>query len=81
MASVGYHEAYEILSSENRDMHRAIVSLMDELEAVDWDNQRCGACGEATLKKIIEHNRDEENEHASMLGRTIHEIHPPSLVP
>ena len=67
MSSVGYHEPFESLSSETRDMHRAIVSLMEELEAVDWYNQRCDACSDEALKKILEHNRDEEKEHASML--------------
>lgn len=67
MSSVGYHEPFELLSTETRDMHRAIVSLMEELEAVDWYNQRCDACNDETLKRILEHNRDEEKEHASML--------------
>ena len=67
MSSVGYHEPFELLSNETRDMHRAIVSLMEELEAVDWYNQRCDACDDKVLKKILEHNRDEEKEHASML--------------
>jgi len=48
-------------------MHRAIVSLMEELEAVDWYNQRADACSDADLKAILAHNRDEEKEHASML--------------
>ena len=67
MASVGYHEPIEELSDETRDMHRAIVSLMEELEAVDWYNQRADACKDPALKAILEHNRDEEKEHASML--------------
>jgi len=67
MASVGYHEAVEELSQETRDMHRAIVSLMEELEAVDWYNQRADACNDEELKAILEHNRDEEKEHASMV--------------
>ena len=67
MSSVGYHEPIEELSDEVRDMHRAIVSLMEELEAVDWYNQRAGACKDPELKKILEHNRDEEKEHASMV--------------
>ena len=67
MSSIGYHEPIDELSSETRDMHRAIVSLMEELEAVDWYNQRCDACADAELKGILEHNRDEEKEHASML--------------
>lgn len=67
MSSVGYHEPVEELSAETRDMHRAIVSLMEELEAVDWYNQRADVCKDAELKAILEHNRDEEKEHASML--------------
>ncbi len=67
MSSVGYHEPIEELSAETRDMHRAIVSLMEELEAVDWYNQRADACKDTELKAILEHNRDEEKEHASMV--------------
>ena len=67
MSSVGYHEPVEELSAETRDMHRAIVSLMEELEAVDWYNQRADACKDTELKGIIEHNRDEEKEHAAMV--------------
>lgn len=67
MSSVGYHEPLEELSAQTRDMHRAIVSLMEELEAVDSYNQRADACQDPELKAILEHNRDEEKEHASML--------------
>ncbi len=67
MSSVGYHEPVEELSAETRDMHRAIVSLMEELEAVDSYNQRADVCKDTELKAILEHNRDEEKEHASML--------------
>lgn len=67
MSSVGYHEPIEELSDEVRDMHRAIVSLMEELEAVDWYNQRAHACKNPELKAILEHNRDEEKEHAAMV--------------
>ena len=66
MSSVGYHEPIEELSDEVRDMHRAIVSLMEELEAVDWYNQRADACTDPELKAVLEHNRDEEIEHAAM---------------
>jgi ferritin-like protein len=65
MASVGYHE--EHLSEDTRDMHRAIVSLMEELEAVDWYNQRVDVCKDQELKAILAHNRDEEKEHAAMV--------------
>ena len=67
MSSVGYHEPVEELSQQTRDMHRAIVSLMEELEAVDWYNQRADACKDPELKAILEHNRDEEKEHAAMV--------------
>ena len=67
MANEGYHEPISELSDETRDMHRAITSLMEELEAVDWYNQRVDACQDEVLKKILEHNRDEEKEHAAMV--------------
>ncbi len=67
MSNEGYHEPLDELSDETRDMHRAIVSLMEELEAVDWYNQRVDACKDNELKAILAHNRDEEKEHASML--------------
>ena len=67
MANEGYHEPIEELSDETRDMHRAIQSLMEELEAVDWYNQRVDACRDPDLKAILAHNRDEEKEHAAMV--------------
>jgi len=68
MANEGfYHEPTTELSKETRDMHRAIVSLMEELEAVDWYNQRVDVCKDKSLKAILAHNRDEEKEHAAML--------------
>lgn len=67
MSSTGYHEPISELSDATRDMHRAIVSLMEELEAVDWYNQRADACKDPELKAILEHNRDEEKEHAAMV--------------
>ncbi len=67
MANEGYHEPLDDLSDETRDMHRAIVSLMEELEAVDWYNQRIDACRDKALEAILIHNRDEEKEHAAMM--------------
>ena len=67
MANEGYHEPVETLSAETRDMHRAIISLMEELEAVDWYNQRVDACTDPELRAILKHNRDEEKEHAAMV--------------
>jgi len=67
MANEGYHEPVGELSDATRDMHRAIISLMEELEAVDWYNQRVDACRDKELKAILAHNRDEEKEHAAMV--------------
>jgi len=67
MANEGYHEPIEELSDETRDMHRAITSLMEELEAVDRYNQRVDAYKDPELKEILEHNRDKEKEHAAMV--------------
>jgi len=67
MANEGCHEPINELTDETRDMHRAITSLMEELEAVDWYNQRVDACKDTELKAILEHNRDEEKEHAAMV--------------
>ena len=67
MANEGYHESIGELTDATRDMHRAIVSLMEELEAVDWYNQRVDACKDAALRAILAHNRDEEKEHAAMV--------------
>ncbi len=66
MSSEVLHEDANKLGPEVIDQHRAIVSLMEELEAVDWYTQRAEATKDAQLKKILEHNRDEEIEHAMM---------------
>jgi len=66
MANEGYHEPISELTADTRDMHRALVSLMEEMEAIDWYNQRIDACTDAELKAILEHNRDDEKEHAAM---------------
>ena len=67
MASEGYHEPVGELSAESRDLHRAITSLMEELEAIDWYQQRVDACNDRELAQILAHNRDEEIEHAAMV--------------
>ena len=67
MSNEGYHEPVNELSDDTRDMHRAIVSLMEELEVVDWYNQRVDACKNPELQAILAHNRDEEKEHAAMV--------------
>src|SRR6266567_5329155 len=62
-----YHEPLDKLSSTTQDMHRAVVSLQEELEAVDWYQQRADATEDAELKAILLHNMREEIEHASMV--------------
>jgi ferritin-like protein len=66
-ASQGTHEPLEKLSERTLDLHRALVSLQEELEAVDWYQQRADATRDPELRQILEHNRDEEKEHACMV--------------
>jgi len=66
MPSFTLHEPAGRLTDRTIDIHRAIVSLMEELEAIDWYNQRAEACTDPELRGVLEHNRDEEIEHASM---------------
>jgi ferritin-like protein len=66
MSSESLHESAEKIGAEAIDKHRAIVSVMEELEAVDWYNQRALATSDSELRAILEHNRDEEKEHAAM---------------
>ena len=66
MASDTYHEPLEQVSEPTRDLHRAISSLMEELEAVDWYQQRADACTDPELKAVMLHNRNEEVEHGMM---------------
>lgn len=64
--SDGYHEPIEWLSKETIEVHRALISLMEELEAIDWYQQRADACTDEDLKAILLHNKVEEMEHAMM---------------
>ena len=66
MGSETWHEPYESLTPQTRDMHRAIISLMEELEAIDWYQQRVDVTPDEELKAVLAHNRDEEIEHAMM---------------
>jgi ferritin-like protein len=66
-SSAGLHEPEDRLSVEVIDDHRAIVSIMEELEAVDWYTQRAEATEDRDLAAILVHNRDEEKEHAAMV--------------
>jgi len=67
MSSESLHAPRERLSKETIHMHQAIVSLMEELEAIDWYRQRADDCEDEALKEILLHNMREEMEHAAMV--------------
>jgi len=67
MAGESLHEDRSVLSQETLDRHRAISTIMEELEAIDWYDQRIEATSNPELAQILTHNREEEKEHASML--------------
>ena len=77
-ASQGLHEPEDRLGSDVVDVHRAVVSIQEELEAVDWYNQRAHATEDTELAAILEHHRDEEKEHAVMLLERLRR-HDPAL--
>jgi ferritin-like protein len=62
-----FHEPLETLRQKTRDMHRAVVSVVEELQAIDWYSQRVDATQDGELRAILKHNGDEEKEHAAML--------------
>jgi ferritin-like protein len=64
--SAGLHEPEARLTTDTIDRHRALTSIQEELEAVDWYAQRVDATDDADLAAVLAHNRDEEKEHASM---------------
>jgi hypothetical protein len=76
VSSETLHERFDDLTPETRDLHRAITSLMEELEAVDWYQQRVDATTDEELKAILGHNRDEEIEHAMMVLEWIRRRNP-----
>ena len=65
-SSTTLHEPAEKLRPETIEAHRAFVSLIEELEATDWYNQRVDATTDPDLRAVLAHNRDEEKEHAAM---------------
>jgi len=67
MGGGAYHESPEKLSKKSQELHRAIQSLIEELEAIDWYQQRVDATEDDELREILAHNRDEEKEHAAMV--------------
>ncbi len=76
MSSENLHEPADELSDETKNFHRAIVSLMEELEAVDWYNQRAEACTDDELRSVLTHNKNEEIEHAMMVLEWIRRNNP-----
>ena len=74
--SAEWHEGYERLSERALNFSRAIKSLQEELEAVDWYNQRAEVTKDGQLRRILEHNRDEEVEHAMMALEYLRRISP-----
>ena len=66
MASEGLHEPRELLDEASVDHHRAMTSLCEELEAIDWYDQRVKATSDESLAAILAYNRDDEKEHAAM---------------
>ena len=70
----GEHEGRENLTEETKDLERARQSLIEELEAINWYQERIEATKNEELKKILEHNRDEEKEHAAMLMELIRKL-------
>jgi hypothetical protein len=67
MGGGSYHESPEKLSNKTLELHRAINSLIEELEAINWYQQRIDATEDEGLREILAHNRDEEKEHAAMI--------------
>ena len=67
MSSENLHESVDVLAPEVIDRHRAITSIMEEIEAVDWYDQRVQATSDPSLAEVLAHNRDEEKEHAAMV--------------
>lgn len=64
--SAGLHESAALLAPATVDRHRAVASIQEELEAVDWYDQRVDAATDSELASVLAHNRDEEKEHAAM---------------
>jgi ferritin-like protein len=67
MGGGAYHESPDKLTKETKELHRALNSLIEELEAVNWYQQRVDVTENEELREILAHNRDEEKEHAAMV--------------
>lgn len=66
MSSEMLHAPRERLKPQTITRHHAIISLMEELEAADWYQQRADDCEDPALREILLHNMREEIEHACM---------------
>lgn len=67
MSSENLHAPRERLTKRTLLLHDAVVSLMEELDAIDWYRQRSDDTEDDGLRAILLHNMREEMEHASML--------------
>jgi len=67
VASEGLHEDASVIRPDTVERHRAVTSLKEELEAIDWYDQRIDATADDELRQILIHNRDEEKEHAALV--------------
>lgn len=76
MSSENLHESRDVLPEEIIDKHRALASLIEELDAVDWYDQRAAVTSDTELREILLHNRDEEMEHAAMVLEWLRRRHP-----
>jgi ferritin-like protein len=74
--SAEWHEGYDRLDEATLNFSRAVKSVQEELEAVDWYNQRAAVTNDPQLRRILEHNRDEEIEHAMMALEYLRRINP-----
>lgn len=71
-----YHEPYDVLEERDRDIVRALASLKEEIEAVNWYHQRTVVTKDEALRAILAHNRDEEIEHACMAIEWLRRVEP-----
>jgi len=74
--SAQWHENYDDMSDDVLNFSRALKSLQEELEAVDWYMQRAQATKDDQLKRILLHNRNEEIEHAMMVLEYLRRMDP-----
>lgn len=76
MALEYFHEPREQLPPAVLNLKRALASIIEELEAVSWYNERAAGETDAELIEILLHNRNEEIEHAMMLLEWVRRKYP-----